>query len=299
MAQAFALHLTCFPTPKAEIAVPKLVSSLRGFQENATANLPARMPKSLPVSHLSDMSRDSRARKECHLGILQLHIYTNGNVDRGAGIPAPPSLQDLEYLTSIKNLFAGALPNMPKDYLTRLVFDASHKSLALLKDHKVVGAICFRPFPGKSFLEIVFCAIASCEQVKGYGTFLMNQLKAYALANDCSHLLTYADNMAIGYFKKQGFSKDITLAKSDYQGFIKDYDGGTMMHCRLHTFIQYLDIPGMAHRQKLQVMEETSAKQGRGTVYEGLKVFDEGRSFIPIEEIPGVREAGWTADATD
>lgn len=45
---------------------------------------------------------------------------------------------------------------------------------------QVVGGVCFRPFDECGFLEIVFCAIASHEQVKGYGTYLMNHLKAYS-----------------------------------------------------------------------------------------------------------------------
>ncbi|KAI1781094.1 hypothetical protein F4818DRAFT_436286 [Hypoxylon cercidicola] len=40
-------------------------------------------------------------------------------------------------------------------------------------------------------------------------------------------LSNYADNYAIGYFKKQGFTKEITLPKSDRMGYIKDYVGGS------------------------------------------------------------------------
>jgi len=43
------------------------------------------------------------------------------------------------------------------------------------------------------------------------------------------YFLTYADNYAIGYFKKQGFTKDITLDRKAWTGYIKDYEGGTMM----------------------------------------------------------------------
>lgn len=41
------------------------------------------------------------------------------------------------------------------------------------------------------------------------------------------HFLTYADNYAVGYFQKQGFTKEITLDKSLWMGYIKDYEGGT------------------------------------------------------------------------
>lgn len=58
------------------------------------------------------------------------------------------------------------------------------------------------------FGEIAFCAITADEQVKGYGTRLMNHLKQHARDFDgLTHFLTYADNNAVGYFIKQvGFA---------------------------------------------------------------------------------------------
>ena len=41
-----------------------------------------------------------------------------------------------------------------------------HKTLALIKDGRVIGGICFRMFPSQGFTEIVFCAVTSEEQVK-------------------------------------------------------------------------------------------------------------------------------------
>jgi len=38
----------------------------------------------------------------------------------------------------------------------------------------------FRPFYTQKFAEIVFLAITTSEQVKGYGTRLMNRLKDHA-----------------------------------------------------------------------------------------------------------------------
>jgi len=43
---------------------------------------------------------------------------------------------------------------------------------------------------------------------------LPHQLQEYACREDkLSHFLTYADNNAVGYFMKQGFTKEITLEK--------------------------------------------------------------------------------------
>lgn len=38
---------------------------------------------------------------------------------------------------------------------------------------------------------------------QGYGTHLMNHLKEYHIKHSILYFLTYADEYAIGYFKKQ------------------------------------------------------------------------------------------------
>lgn len=48
---------------------------------------------------------------------------------------------------ALKNIFSKQLPNMPKEYITRLVFDRRHRSIAVVKkDGQVVGGITYRPF---------------------------------------------------------------------------------------------------------------------------------------------------------
>ena len=53
-----------------------------------------------------------------------------------------------------------------------------------------------------------------------------------------------------GYFKKQGFSKDIKMNRSTYQGYIKDYEGATLMHCELDPRIVYTEFTAVVRRQK-------------------------------------------------
>lgn len=43
---------------------------------------------------------------------------------------------------------------------------SKHHSLALIKEGKVIGGICFRMFQQQNFAEVVFCAVTSNEQVK-------------------------------------------------------------------------------------------------------------------------------------
>lgn len=52
------------------------------------------------------------------------------------------------------------------------------------------------------------------------------------------YLLTYADNSAIGFFKKQGFT--LHPRSAQWVGYIKDYEGGTLMECKVHKTINYL-----------------------------------------------------------
>lgn len=59
----------------------------------------------------------------------------------------------------------------------------------------------------------------------------MNHLKEAAKLDGLTHFLTYADNYAIGYFRKQGFTKHVSMPPERWVGYIKDYDGGTLMEC--------------------------------------------------------------------
>jgi histone acetyltransferase len=61
----------------------------------------------------------------------------------------------------------------------------------------------------------------------------MNHLKDYSIRHGILYFLTYADEYAIGYFNKQGFSKEIKLSKSTYYGYIKEYEGATLMEVYL------------------------------------------------------------------
>jgi histone acetyltransferase len=114
----------------------------------------------------------------------------------------------------------------------------------------IVGGITYRLFGRQQLAEIAFCAVSAVEQVKGYGTRLMDKLKGYVTKEEgCTHLITFADNNAVGYFQKQarllwhaaccyaqgsvfcvclltscaaqGFSKEILLEREKWAGYIK------------------------------------------------------------------------------
>ncbi|KAJ2859684.1 histone acetyltransferase, partial [Coemansia asiatica] len=169
---------------------------------------------------MPNKGEEKTAAMEQQQGLIRFEVVYNDTRD-----------ESMRRLTELKNIFQKQLPKMPKEYIARLVYDRNHSSLAIVKANgHVVGGITFRLFEQRQFAEIVFCAVSSSEQVKGYGSFLMNNLKDYISANTMArHFLTYADNYAIGYFQKQGFTKEITLDKRLWMGYIKDYEGGTLM----------------------------------------------------------------------
>ncbi|RYC57840.1 hypothetical protein CHU98_g8372 [Xylaria longipes] len=206
--------------------------------------------------------------------------------------------ESLIILTGLKCIFQKQLPKMPKDYIARLVYDRTHLSIAIVKKPlEVVGGITYRPFKGRQFAEIVFCAISSDQQVKGYGAHLMSHLKDYVKAtSDVMHFLTYADNYAIGYFKKQGFTKEITLPKSVWMGYIKDYEGGTIMQCSMLPRVRYLEMGRMLLKQKECVHAKIRAFSKSHVVHQPPKQWKNGVTPIDPLSIEAIRESGWSPD---
>lgn len=206
--------------------------------------------------------------------------------------------ENLIVLTGLKNIFQKQLPKMPREYILRLVYDRSHLSMAVVrKPLTVVGGITYRPFNNRGFAEIVFCAISSTEQVRGYGAHLMNHLKDYVRGTSpIMYFLTYADNYAIGYFKKQGFTKEITLAKHVWMGYIKDYEGGTLMQCSmLPSRMRYLDSGKILLLQKAAIEKKVKMRSKSHVVRPGLQVFKNASPDFKLlsKEIPGLVESGW------
>lgn len=80
-------------------------------------------------------------------------------------------------LIILKNIFSKQLPKMPKEYIVRLVFDRRHVTLALKRGPHIIGGVCYRPYFDQHFAEIAFLAVSANEQVRGFGTMLMNELK--------------------------------------------------------------------------------------------------------------------------
>lgn len=223
------------------------------------------------------MSRDAIAKTEEDKGRIGFKVIRNDH-----------TIENLKYLLELRTIFGCQLPKMPKEYITRLVFDTKHRSLLGFKNKMLVGGITFRPF-GNVFAEIAFLAITGNEQVKGYGTRLMNHLKQYCQSIGIFRFLTYADNYAIGYFKKQGFTKTITLPEHEYKGYIKDYDGGTLMECVFRPKIDYLNIPGLIKKQRAAIFDKIKEISNSHIVHKGLDNAKRAK-LKRIEDIPGIKD---------
>lgn len=210
------------------------------------------------------------------------------------------SPEHLISLACAKNIFAAQLPKMPKEYITRQIFNHDHRTMCIITPNGIIGGICFRPFYEQRFAEIVFCAIISTEQEKGYGTRIMNHLKEHVKTEGIEYFLTYADNSATEYFKKQGFSKVLSMIPNRWKGFVKDYDGATLMECRILKSIDYLNLYPIINKQLETVYERIQQIGNIYKKYPGL-VFpppphlasSDDPNAYDISKIPGVLESGW------
>lgn len=133
---------------------------------------------------------------------------------------------------------------------------------------------------------------------------LMDHFKAHIRQTypDMMYFLTYADNYAVGYFRKQGFSKEITLPRARWAGYIKDYEGGTIMECKLLPQVDYLRWREIAAQQREAVLTKIREKSRSHIVYDGLSQFQDGKGDgvrVDPKDIPGLSESCYTNNRRD
>lgn len=199
-------------------------------------------------------------------GIISCHVIAH----LLSGTPR----QILIWLIELKELIFHLIPKISREYITRVVMHPEQKNLVIIKNNHPIAGISFRIFSEPRISEIVFCVVKPEEQVRGYGTHLMNQMKDYHTGLGIYNLFTFADKQAIGkrmviydktqvgfktnsfnhvlyagYFRKQGFTTDIFVPKSMYEGYIKTYSGASLMHCELMSGIQYTKLGAVIQRQ--------------------------------------------------
>ena len=107
------------------------------------------------------------------------------------------------------------------------------------------------------------------------------------------YFLTYADNYAVGYFKKQGFSKEITLDRAVWAGYIKDYEGGTIMQCTMLRKVNYLEKAKILAQQKEAILTKIREMSKSPIVHPGLPQFqDDSAEVVEVDPqvVPGLRK---------
>lgn len=106
---------------------------------------------------------------------------------------------------------------------------------------------------------------------------------------DMYHFLTYADNYAVGYFRKQGFSKDITLERWRWAGYIKDYEGGTIMQCTMLPKVDYTQTRDIVAKQREAILEKIRERSRSHIIYDGLNIWDRVDGPLDPKQVPGLR----------
>lgn len=195
------------------------------------------------LRHYSRLNTRPRAWKRCtsQYPESQLKLFRNR-------FTSHPQL--LMHLSDAKNVFSRQLPNMGAGYITRLVFDMEAETVVILHGGKVTAGICSRHFPAENFIEIVFLAVEEDHRLCGYGRLIMNFLKSVLQTHEIYDLITCADNDAVNYFKKQGFNaKEILMDPKRWVGCIKDYEGVTLVHCRIEPDIDYMKLSEVIKKQ--------------------------------------------------
>ena len=215
----------------------------------------AREPEPEPAAEeevdLTPLQREELHAQQERDGILTFPIYYNdGTAD------------SLTKLVQLKAIFCQQLPKMPKEYISRLVLDRRHVSLVCVYSGEIVGGITYRPVKEQQLSEIVFCAVSADHQVQGYGTRIMNQIKEECKRTGIEGMLTYADNHAVGYFRKQGFKKNVIMKRERWQGYLKDYEGATLMECLVDPSIDYLSTRKVAEKQRIAVEKRIAELAG-------------------------------------
>ncbi|GBC06965.1 hypothetical protein RclHR1_07170006 [Rhizophagus clarus] len=206
--------------------------------------------------------------------------------------------ENLFLLTGVKELISTALPKMPAEYIARVVYNHNHYSLVIIKDpNKVIGGICYRPFIERNFIEIVFFAVHGDHQDNGYGRRLMNRLKHFMRdVVKIKYMLVYADESAIGFFRKIGFTTNITLEKVIWKGYIKDYSKAKLMQSTFIAKINYAKTKEILARQKQAIKEKIAQTIKPPIIHQGLECFKNGAKSIDPMSVPGIKESGWTLE---
>ncbi|KAI1731441.1 bromodomain-containing protein [Ditylenchus destructor] len=149
------------------------------------------------------------------------------------------------FLFQIKRIFQTCLVEMKPEYQASLLFNSNHKVMFVYrndKELKVLAALCYRPFPELKLIELVFLGVDQLQQGRGYGYLIMSAFQQYIADREenLKHIVTYADNKAVDFFKMNKFEP---MKKLDlkYDGYIKHYNKSMLMQHIIGSVQKYSD----------------------------------------------------------
>jgi len=110
-------------------------------------------------------------------------------------------------------------------------------------------------------------------------------------------MLTFADDYAIGYFQRQGFTIEIDFERKYWDiGFLKHYESATLMHCKIDQDIDWLEITKQLRTLRTHVMDKIKELSYQHRIYSGITVFKEKKQVrIDPEKLIGLKLAGWNS----
>lgn len=110
---------------------------------------------------------------------------------------------------------------------------------------------------------------------------------SYKIQKHPLYIMTYADNYAIGFFKKQGFSSIITF--KNWIGYIKDYEGGTLVQNKILWKINYIRKSEFIEKGRQELIQKISNISEFNILRTPIKVNN-------IFDVPGFKEAKLTKE---
>ena len=130
----------------------------------------------------------------------------------------------------------------------------------------------------------------------------MNKLKDHCKEKNLKYFLTYADNNAIGYFKKQGFNMALKMPMEKWKDYIKDYDGGTLMEAYCNPMIDYSNLSETIKEQKNTIKNLANKFLNVKTKHSYVELEKAVKKFKTQDKIneelfnaiPGMKLSGWT-----
>lgn len=167
--------------------------------------------------------------------------------------------QSLVWLLEMRNIIMVQLSNLQASYITRFIFDRNHQTLLIISDGSVVGGMVFRLFP--KLAELVFCTLGRKFHTNGYGSYMMSVFKTYLQTIGIHNIFTYADNTAIVFFNRHGFTKNSSLKYEEWKSYLKDYENATLLSCTINPNVDYLMIHAAIDAQLLEVQKKLGSRK--------------------------------------